>query len=1089
MKKLSLLILLGITISMQTAFAGAGVYDGWVTIDGTKYNLGTGSVALNGANLGSFNHGISKSITYTEADVWKDNNNGNICSARLNYKITGTGSTSYTGSDKSTGNMAWKSNSGINQIWSLTSGISNSDILSGLSPGTYNIAFWISATGSTTNNQCNENLYLNNSGNNYVASFTINPNVTFNSNGGSGSMANQFVTYNAATALTANSYTRTGYIFDGWNTNADGTGTSYANQASVTLTANTTLYAKWKAAVPTPTISSVSSSPGSSSQTYKGATITITGTSLLQVTTVKLGGAGGTDMTILTKTATSITFTVPNAATNGTVYVSDGTNNSTSTESFTNLGYISTATGYWSNGSTWLGGTKPGNTDKVTIAASTKVTLDNEDGTSHLTINQNGEFDNGATRLIIAASGKITNNGTFTGSTGNVYFNGVGTVEGTNAVTFNNLTINTGALTLTKIPTIDGVFTINGGNVSAAPIYTSNSTLSYNVTYSRFDEWNAVGTGTIGTTPGYPNNVTINTGTFTLLNNDDGTQRAIAGNLLVNSGATFSTGAKTADLTINGKVSNNGTINLSSSVGGDLKVKGDFSNNGTFNSSSRAVFFIGSAKQTVSSTTIPLTIDYVINDNNSSDGLHISSPLTSINITNNGNLTIASGVTILTSGTVSGSGTTNVEQALSSGRNWWYLSSPVSAASSSIFGSDQVGKHVEDYVTYPKDGVSVPYYTAPFSTPETLAAGRGYVIKRAVTTPATYTFTGGSLNTGDISPLVTRTGTTAAKRGFNLVGNPYPSYLDWNLVFDAATATNMRNAIWFRTMGTSAMTFQTYSDGEGVPDNASSIIAPMQAFWVKVDKDNTAASLTFKNTHRSHFVTGANPLKVKALDARPRLRLVVSNGTTTDELLVVGKSYASDVLDSYDIEKFSNDNVAIPEIYSVVSNQELVINSMNELTEGKTVTLGFRPGQAGTFTIETTQLENIDAKVVLVDKVAVKEQELTAETPYTFASDETPTNDRFLIKLVSKVPTGVDNTAATGDLTVYVNRNNRIQLICGIELNDQATVSVYNVAGQKLSTQKLSKSATELNGTYNPGVYMIQLTNGSQAITKKLIIR
>lgn len=467
------------------------------------------------------------------------------------------------------------------------------------------------------------------------------------------------------------------------------------------------------------------------------------------------------------------------------------------------------------------------------------------------------------------------------------------------------------------------------------------------------------------------------------------------------------------------------------------------------------------------------------------------------NLVNNGTFTVKSGATIKTAGTVSGSGTTNVEQALSSGRNWWYLASPVSGATSNVIAptgsSNKIGEHFENYIETPTDNASTtaPYYSDPFAagSSKALTVGKGYVIKFADTNAKTITFTGGSLNTGDISPLVTRTGTTAAKRGFNLVGNPYPSYLDWNLVFDAATATNMRNAIWFRTMGTSAMTFQTYSDGEGVPDDASSIIAPMQAFWVKVDKDNTTASLTFKNTHRKHYEPGANPLKVKALDARPRLRLLVSNGAATDEMLVVGKSYASDVLDSYDIEKFPNDNVAIPEIYSVVSGQELVINSMNELTEGKTVTLGFRPGQAGTFTIESIQLENIDAKVVLVDKVAVKEQELTAETPYTFVSDETPTNDRFLIKMVSKVPTGVENTAATGDLTVYVNRNNRIQLICGSEINDQATVSVYNVAGQKLSTQKLSKAATELNGTFTPGVYMIQLTNGSQAITKKLIIR
>lgn len=441
--------------------------------------------------------------------------------------------------------------------------------------------------------------------------------------------------------------------------------------------------------------------------------------------------------------------------------------------------------------------------------------------------------------------------------------------------------------------------------------------------------------------------------------------------------------------------------------------------------------------------------------------------------------------------TVTGTGTTNVEQYLSGdGRQWWYLASPVSAASSSIFGSDKVGKHVEDYLNDGNTATNEPYYTSPFTEAEILTAGRGYVVKRAATTAATYNFTGGSLNTGDITLAPTRTGTTAGARGFNLVGNPYPSYIDWDLVY--ANAINMRNAIWFRTFSGGNMAFHTYGDGDGVPaDLATGKIAPMQAFWVKVDLDNTGATLTFKNTHRKHFETGlSNPLKVKALDTRPHLRLVVSNGTATDETLIVGKSYASNELDSYDIEKMTNNNVAIPEIYSVVSNHDLVINSMNELTEGKSVPLGFRPGQTGNFTITATQLENIDTKVMLLDKQAVKEQELTAESPYSFTvTDAAPTNDRFVISFVSRVPTGVEINGKAGDLMVYSNINNRIQLIYRGELTERTAVSVYNVAGQMLSKQKLVKATNELSGTFNPGVYMIRVNDGNQSITKKLIIR
>ncbi len=69
--------------------------------------------------------------------------------------------------------------------------------------------------------------------------------VTFNANGGSGSMATQSGT--SSTALTSNSFTRAGYTFAGWATASDGSGTSYANGASYAFNADLTLYAKWTA--------------------------------------------------------------------------------------------------------------------------------------------------------------------------------------------------------------------------------------------------------------------------------------------------------------------------------------------------------------------------------------------------------------------------------------------------------------------------------------------------------------------------------------------------------------------------------------------------------------------------------------------------------------------------------------------------------------------------------------------------------------------------------------------------------------------------------------------------------------------------
>ena len=97
----------------------------------------------------------------------------------------------------------------------------------------------------------------------YYAHWTANSySVKFNANGGTGTMADQKLTYDTATNLTANAFTWTGYTFKGWATSASGA-VAYADQASVknlTATAGGTvdLYAVWEMAeVARPAISPV----------------------------------------------------------------------------------------------------------------------------------------------------------------------------------------------------------------------------------------------------------------------------------------------------------------------------------------------------------------------------------------------------------------------------------------------------------------------------------------------------------------------------------------------------------------------------------------------------------------------------------------------------------------------------------------------------------------------------------------------------------------------------------------------------------------------------------------------------------------
>jgi uncharacterized repeat protein (TIGR02543 family) len=69
--------------------------------------------------------------------------------------------------------------------------------------------------------------------------------VTFNANGGTGSMSNE--SSSTSEALSGIGFTRTGYTFSGWNTAANGSGTVYAGGASYGFGANVTLYAQWAA--------------------------------------------------------------------------------------------------------------------------------------------------------------------------------------------------------------------------------------------------------------------------------------------------------------------------------------------------------------------------------------------------------------------------------------------------------------------------------------------------------------------------------------------------------------------------------------------------------------------------------------------------------------------------------------------------------------------------------------------------------------------------------------------------------------------------------------------------------------------------
>ncbi len=91
------------------------------------------------------------------------------------------------------------------------------------------------------------NKYLNTYGISKQTNLATSIDVSFDANGGTGNMAG-LDGANLTTTLSSNSFTRAGYEFAGWNTAADGSGTTYSDGETVTFdpSGETTLYAQWK---------------------------------------------------------------------------------------------------------------------------------------------------------------------------------------------------------------------------------------------------------------------------------------------------------------------------------------------------------------------------------------------------------------------------------------------------------------------------------------------------------------------------------------------------------------------------------------------------------------------------------------------------------------------------------------------------------------------------------------------------------------------------------------------------------------------------------------------------------------------------
>jgi hypothetical protein len=265
----------------------------------------------------------------------------------------------------------------------------------------------------------------------------------------------------------------------------------------------------------------------------------------------------------------------------------------------------------------------------------------------------------------------------------------------------------------------------------------------------------------------------------------------------------------------------------------------------------------------------------------------------------------------------------------------------------------------------------------------------------------------------------------------------------------------------------------------------------MQGFWVKVNADGDTASVIFHNSDRLHREQTAqtNRLRVpgESIMTPAIIRLSVSNGTNSDEVILVGDVNASNAFDNYDSPKMKVNNSEIPELYSIADQQELVINHLNSITNNTELPLGFRPGKTASFTISATEISNLDSNLKVILKDNNTEYELSNGNSYSFSSDATATNNRFSILFKSNgAVTSTENKKVNN--VIVSSSNNEISIITDGDSNNNAKATVYNSIGKEVKTLNLKPGINRLS-SISTGVYIVQINTNTSTSEHKVVIK
>ena len=371
--------------------------------------------------------------------------------------------------------------------------------------------------------------------------------------------------------------------------------------------------------------------------------------------------------------------------------------------------------------------------------------------------------------------------------------------------------------------------------------------------------------------------------------------------------------------------------------------------------------------------------------------------------------------------------------------------------------------------------------------------GQGYSMATNAGDGATVAFTGTMQTTTQSIDIINNNGLNNVGRRWNLVSNPFPSFINGNT---AAGTTNFLGANSTIMDGTFTGVYGWNGSSYTIYNllDAAFSIAPGQAFWVAaLNTTNTALNFTADmrtTTGTGDFVTGPQLLTYS-------VGLKLFNGESQQ---AATKLYFRDGLSlgldpGYDAGAFNQSTKLSTRLPGGSQETAFARNAMGmDAMQNTRVPLEIRQNAGQAFTISIADMElPQDIYVYLEDTLngtltSLKDQdfELTAQSDLSGL-------DRFFIVFKSNSVLSNGDTLGIEALNVYKANSDSFVTIAGIspELG-KLNVSLYNILGQTVREKALNPTtATQTISTQGlaSGLYIVQIKSGNQVFTKKIVIK